>query len=191
MKKPFNKILKKISVATLYLGTAALPALIFAGTLSIPIAGYYLQKKGDAIIDKAKQEVVQSSIVAEYRENDLAVLEKQYEEGLLTIPEYTDKSEYFYSEDYLNDIIDTPELKEQKAILKQANEEAFSKQAWGFALVVGGSVISTLSALLLCGTAYTKVDNEVWADTVLKECKEEFEKIDKEYDDPDTLKIDI
>lgn len=111
MKTKTKCILKKIGV----LSPLVLAAVSTIVGLSTAI--------GFAVVDNnVKKDIKNHAIVQEIKDKDLEILNSQYEEGKITASEFSERKEFLGSKEYIEEIVELPELAEQKELIKNKTE---------------------------------------------------------------------
>ena len=114
------------------------------------------------------EEVANNTIVQEYKQQDLEIYTQRFENGEITMTEFSDRKQYLESEDFLEDALEMPELAYQKGIIKQT-EEKYNKMALTSGIIsIAGFVISIGEIILLKTSAFDKYLDSIETDWFYK-----------------------
>lgn len=87
-----------------------------------------------------ENQISQSQIVMEMREEELGNVEQQFLDKEISAADYADRIKEIESKDFVDEVIDRPELAEQKALLKSKKD-----------FYMSGVLISGGVSLIVCG----------------------------------------
>lgn len=144
-------MIKKV-VGILKMARVAIPALIFGTTVFGMVYGIKLVDIADDKIEDAKKQILKTEKVVQLQERDLSIYQQQYEDGIITTSQFSKSKDYVESIDYVDDIINLPQLEEQKAMLKQTEKSAKTTKVCGWSLY---SVSTAATGLATLGLIYS------------------------------------
>ena len=182
-------ILKKV-LGVLKITRVVLPLVFSALFVNGIVQGVLLTEKAKKDVENVKQQILQTEDFVELREQDLKIYQKQYEEGVITSPEYAEKKSYINSTEYVDDVIDLEGFEEQKAILKQAEDDAEVKRGWGIGIAFGFALPTAFSLATACALYISSDGREIisdWAEEGVTDLK--YKDPDKKKKEEDILEI--
>lgn len=185
-------ILKKALGVLKILRVAAPAAILATGITGLCLSINYGQSAKDKE-KETKEAILKSPVVVQLVEKDLSIYEERFKNQEITTDEYVDKVEYYQSTEYVDDIINLPELSQEKENLqrlKKEVEKADNIACCGF--VVTG-IIGFLGVVGSVGF-YLSEDGRYLLGDWIEEGIEDFKYVDpkrKAREESKPLEIDI
>lgn len=185
-------ILKKALGVLKILRVAAPAAILATGITGVCFSVNHGNSARDEV-KEAKAAILKSPAIVQLIEKDLAIYEERFKNQEITTDEYTAKIKYYQSTEYIDDILNLPQLSQEKENLQRVKKEGEKAENIEGCGVIAGMVIAGIG-LISSAAFYISADGRDVLSYWIEEGIDDFKYVDpkkKAREESKPLEIDI